>query len=1533
MIQKITRKKYWSKWAVLLLFLLLLTVKNEAHAQTELTVTDFATSVQAELNANVQGEALPQYVENGQSLFFSLQINDFKSRELVAYLQANPDTDFTIPLDFVGHITGNYPAEIEPDDFDNVAYSNNNPLFRWWIDKDSDMIRIRFDEEWIENANNNTVVENVTLSFTGTLNVTDKGDDGKIVFNVADTSFPLQMKTGYTLNKTAGVPYYSIDASSYVTDYTVTLTLDQTMKLSDNANADLYTAALTLEDTVEDGGALQGSILGNVTVTAPDGETANADLFADGTTNTISITSPDQILQKGTYTFTYQMKIRSEAAADKLAGYTDTQKTNIVELKENGASLTSPLTATATIAWDNVTDNQFKIDKAAFTDQGSNYGGVYPDETNERYYIDYRVVVYIREPAQTFTVTDAPQYGFTLRSDIPIVLEGIDTDTNYWTNDIDTAVLSQIQATVTTEIQQLPLGDNGTSVDCQVITITAPEGQLLSPGAYHLRIPADVTESVINANGKIEPKTFSNTAHLTSVDGIPPKESKEYEQTIPNYTAPSKSGSYEVDPVTGELLFYEGKPVIRWDVWFGWDFYNETTFTDTLTNMELLVNNDYPFEIHSFTDEDNFKETLVSIKTIADTNYLDFNDADTAFTFNTKNLATNEDGTPVKLYKMVYFTTPLDDDSTIGYKSTGLKNGYSITYTEPFGSSTGIGPAEVEPTTSSKARLYVKKTHVIERNDYLTQWKITCDNTQNNIPFARLNNLEIIDMVPRGQTPIGEVTVHYSDTWPITVEMVCENNDKIMLVEGTHYTIVKQHADFDFGENGKYGFAVVLNMEKVAEALASTDSDYFKTIDVLCYLENEKHPSGQNYRIRNDGLLYYSNLGQLLTDNVNASYYRGFATKEKLSPVYGDYYDQTAGRNFTVCSVNGNSSQSFIGGYNDVPTNGDGEEEIMWKIFLGAREFGTSRDPITVTITDTLSDNQMFPTYPGKELKDLFLIEAEDKPGHIILPDNVSLSGNTFTLTFTVPGGGWAGGNMDKSKDIYITYHTILKKESIQEALDAVSKDASTIVVDYSNTASASWNGDSNTLPTSTGSHSFNASMIDKTAMFLQSSGSKVSYTIEMNTYGLDLADDDVIRLEDNMGDGKDVFAYVASSFKVVNLDTGTQLRPSSAASATTYALIMDEDGKGFTLDVPDNTPLKLTYQVKTTQPVGTQDVSLVNNASLAGRKPQAENITFDVASAYQSGSFSVAFNEVGIRLFKISSEVADSDSPTFLPDAHFVVMELDPSTFEQIGNAQNLYTNGSGIIEFKQDLDSLKIYTFREQTAPDGYRLDPIPWQWCYVMLPNGESISDSDLTRLKNATGMEVTVISAGNYVEETITNTPVSPVGFSIEFEGTKTLSGSSLAPGQFRFTLTGDGVNETVTNDANGLFRFSQIDYTANDVGTHTYTVTEVNDGKPGYTYDDTSYEIIVTVADAGDGTLNVTYTVNGTANGAITFANQYSDADDTVTFTNHSSTTNSNTNTYWESPKTGDESHSRLWLAVSLASCILLLKKWKKISSK
>ena len=79
-----------------------------------------------------------------------------------------------------------------------------------------------------------------------------------------------------------------------------------------------------------------------------------------------------------------------------------------------------------------------------------------------------------------------------------------------------------------------------------------------------------------------------------------------------------------------------------------------------------------------------------------------------------------------------------------------------------------------------------------------------------------------------------------------------------------------------------------------------------------------------------------------------------------------------------------------------------------------------------------------------------------------------------------------------------------------------------------------------------------------------------------------------------------------------------------------------------------------------------------------------------------------------------------------------------------------------------------------------------------------------------------------------------------------------------------------------NDADGNVTFSPLNYTLKDVGTHVYTVSEVQRENTEVTYDTTEYTVEVTVADAGNGKLKVIkpikkgdYTVD-----AIAFENIY-----------------------------------------------------------
>ena len=271
------------------LMLVCLVLGASAEGVTEVPLRGYATLIPT-LSADSNKTPLPVYVENGQSLFFSLSIDSIKSADLVKKLKEAGTVDFTVPIDFVDKIAGSYPINFAGDSssdkpVDNLAVDpdTNKPMFRWWIE--DNLIKIRFVDEWVKAASDNTVLNQCNISFDGKLAVQNKPENGKIVFGAAGKSFPLQLKTGYVLAKTVGTPYYSTDASSYLVDYTVTLTLDQNMKLSSTPDNGMYCAALTLVDSVVDsvvaGGALQGEIYGGV-ITAP-AESVSAAISKSGT--------------------------------------------------------------------------------------------------------------------------------------------------------------------------------------------------------------------------------------------------------------------------------------------------------------------------------------------------------------------------------------------------------------------------------------------------------------------------------------------------------------------------------------------------------------------------------------------------------------------------------------------------------------------------------------------------------------------------------------------------------------------------------------------------------------------------------------------------------------------------------------------------------------------------------------------------------------------------------------------------------------------------------------------------------------------------------------------------------------------------------------------------------------------------------------------------------------------------------------------------------------------------------------------------
>ena len=108
-------------------------------------------------------------------------------------------------------------------------------------------------------------------------------------------------------------------------------------------------------------------------------------------------------------------------------------------------------------------------------------------------------------------------------------------------------------------------------------------------------------------------------------------------------------------------------------------------------------------------------------------------------------------------------------------------------------------------------------------------------------------------------------------------------------------------------------------------------------------------------------------------------------------------------------------------------------------------------------------------------------------------------------------------------------------------------------------------------------------------------------------------------------------------------------------------------------------------------------------------------------------------------------------------------------------------------------------------------------------------------------------------------------LTPKSFSVtdKIAATKSLTGRALAAGEFSFELVeGDSVVATGTNAADGKITMGAVKYTA--AGEHTYTLREVHGGTKsnGITYDGTTYTIVTTVTDNGDGTLDVHHVLKG-----------------------------------------------------------------------
>lgn len=293
-------------------------------------------------------------------------------------------------------------------------------------------------------------------------------------------------------------------------------------------------------------------------------------------------------------------------------------------------------------------------------------------------------------------------------------------------------------------------------------------------------------------------------------------------------------------------------------------------------------------------------------------------------------------------------------------------------------------------------------------------------------------------------------------------------------------------------------------------------------------------------------------------------------------------------------------------------------------------------------------------------------------------------------------------------------------------------------------------------------------------------------------------------------------------------------------------------------------------------------------DAALTGTKKlqAAEGLTpADIAGKF---TFTVAADEAGAPMPGRTTATNDAAGNVDFGKIHFTLEDLNRAlgvTADASDDASSDAEANAGEAEVDADAaDTDESNDESEPAAPTA----PRSHTFTYTVTESGTApgvTNDANATRKVSYT---VSDDGAGHLSVKregddgaafTFTNTyGVAPTDSSVtdQVKTVKRLTGRDLAAGEFTFELLEDDVVvANGTNDANGTVTLSPIRYEA--PGTHTYTLREACPNAlglyKGVTYDGTTYTVVTTVSDNGDGTLTATHKLEGTTESAG-FTNKY-----------------------------------------------------------
>lgn len=377
-----------------------------------------------------------------------------------------------------------------------------------------------------------------------------------------------------------------------------------------------------------------------------------------------------------------------------------------------------------------------------------------------------------------------------------------------------------------------------------------------------------------------------------------------------------------------------------------------------------------------------------------------------------------------------------------------------------------------------------------------------------------------------------------------------------------------------------------------------------------------------------------------------------------------------------------------------------------------------------------------------------------------------------------------------------------------------------------------------------------------------------------------------------------EMLADLVSAKRAIRTDTDAKL--AWTINYTAFELTNLLDGKGITATTPsfsfkvivvDNGDGTLTATVDYggVEPLfenvyGAEAV----DAALTGTKKlqAAEGLTpADIAGKF---TFTVAADEAGAPMPGRTTATNDAAGNVDFGKIHFTLEDLNRAlgvTADASDDASSDAEANAGEAEVDADAaDTDESNDESEPAAPTA----PRSHTFTYTVTESGSAPGVTNDTNATRKVSYTVSDDGAGHLSVKregddgaafTFTNTyGVAPTDSSVtdQVKTVKRLTGRDLAAGEFTFELLEDDVVvANGTNDANGTVTLSPIRYEA--PGTHTYTLREACPNAlglyKGVTYDGTTYTVVTTVSDNGDGTLTATHKLEGTTESAG-FTNKY-----------------------------------------------------------